>query len=303
MLDLTGSAQPVWALLPVICGSSTLPRLKALRIGDHQPQWEIPGFERILSPSILWPDWVAAKHIAQAFTQLQVLGLGYCDIKGSVDIEDVELLFANCTELRHLDLSMIMTFVDFSPAVAFLGAQLESLAVHGLAFDQNALELLPVQCPGLTALSLHRCHFNVAHMRRALSRLPQLQMLGLVGHVFNNRIWDIDLGAAEIDDIMYLVEQCPQLTGLSLEGCGYENDQLLRALPALPLLTKLNIAAPKTQRLHQAKLVRDVLQQCAKLTCLTVVGVVQADGLNYPVGTTLHCLHCIETTLVWLYLS
>ena len=170
-----------------------------------------------------------------------------------------------------------MTFVDFSPAVPLLGAQLESLAVHGLAFDQHALERLPLQCPGLTALSLRRCHFNPAHMRLALSRLAQLQTLGLVGHEFDD----------SLDDIRYMVEQCPQLTGLSLEGSGYDNNQLLCALPPLPLLTRLNIAAPKMQRLHWAKLVRDVLQQCARLTCLTVAGCTivhtDADGWLDPV--------------------
>jgi len=152
--------------------------------------------------------------------------------------------------------------------------------VHGLSFSDVALQQLPVQCPGLTAISLRSCSFNDGVMGLVMGRLKQLEFLGLLEHTFIDWV-------EEHDSMVQLVQQCPQLSALSVEASVYDDEQLFLALAQLPNLCRLSVAdrdctefphsyghVPTAEEM--TTFIRSVLLLSPRLRCLNVAG--NTDG-------------------------
>ena len=59
----------------------------------------------------------ALSFLAKSFPTLTALDVGYASVQRGVSFEEVDLLCRRCDRLRHLDLSMVMTYVDFTPCL------------------------------------------------------------------------------------------------------------------------------------------------------------------------------------------
>jgi len=124
-----------------------LPRLRVLRLGAPSTR---RGF-----------GWAYERGqlgaIGRAFPTLTALDVGYASFMGGVSYADVDELVTHCKGMQHLDLSMVMTYMDFGPALRILATKaphLRSLATHGLVLPTNALLELAAGCP-----RLERVHF------------------------------------------------------------------------------------------------------------------------------------------------
>ena len=116
------------------------------------------------------------------FPTLTALDLGYATVEGGVQPSDVGALCTKCAELRHLDLSMVMTYVDFGPALRLLAAHaphLTSLAIDGLATPADDLLLFGQCCTQLTTLFLLSCRYSVAGLAAFLAAATRLTTLDL----------------------------------------------------------------------------------------------------------------------------
>ena len=144
-LDLTGIGPGV--LSELLSHSHTLDQLRVLRLGEASNQ-HIFG-------------WTFRKGslgaIGRAFPGLTALDVGYANFSGGVSFEDVEHLVVACKQMQHLDLSQVMTYMDFGPALQTLARKapnLRSLATHGLILPTPQLLELATGCP-----LLERVHF------------------------------------------------------------------------------------------------------------------------------------------------
>ena len=148
-LDLTGLGP---ALIPALEGLE-LPHLELLRVGH-----EVPGERRAGELQHLPPN--ALSSLAKSFPTLTALDVGYASVQRGVSFEEVDLLCRRCDRLRHLDLSMVMTYVDFTPCLLTLSKhapQLISLAIHGLEMQSYALLAFGIGCPLLARVYFRHC--------------------------------------------------------------------------------------------------------------------------------------------------
>ena len=109
-----------------------LPRLRILRLGAPSSR---DGFGWAYERAQLGA-------IGRAFPALTALDAGYANFAGGVSYADVDELVTHCRGMQHLDLSMVMTYMDFGPALRILAAKapsLRSLATHGLVLPTYAL--------------------------------------------------------------------------------------------------------------------------------------------------------------------
>ena len=178
-LDLTGLGP---ALIPALEGLE-LPHLELLRVGH-----EVPGERRAGELQHLPPN--ALSSLAKSFPTLTALDVGYASVQRGVSFEEVDLLCRRCDRLRHLDLSMVMTYVDFTPCLLTSSIcmhvlttaprsspqvmtyvdftpclltlskhapQLVSLAIHGLEMQSFALLAFGIGCPLLVRVYFRHC--------------------------------------------------------------------------------------------------------------------------------------------------
>ena len=102
----------------------------------------------------------ALSFLAKSFPTLTALDVGYASVQRGVSFEEVDLLCRRCDRLRHLDLSMVMTYVDFTPCLLTLSKhapQLVSLAIHGLEMQSFALLAFGIGCPLLVRVYFRHC--------------------------------------------------------------------------------------------------------------------------------------------------
>eukprot|EP00929_Paragymnodinium_shiwhaense_P072568 TRINITY_DN36834_c0_g1_i1.p1 TRINITY_DN36834_c0_g1~~TRINITY_DN36834_c0_g1_i1.p1 ORF type:complete len:471 (-),score=99.01 TRINITY_DN36834_c0_g1_i1:335-1747(-) len=88
-------------------------------------------------------------QLAEVAPKLEVLNVRYSQSQGGLDYPHLEVLLRKCSRLRHLDLTMVMTWRDFNPVLEMLGEllpELESLAAgggllpHGLTINRQVLD-------------------------------------------------------------------------------------------------------------------------------------------------------------------
>ena len=106
----------------------------------------------------------ALGELGVAFPTLTGLDVGYASFIGGVSFADVERLLTSARSLQHLDLSQVMTYIDFGPALRLLARHasgLRSLATHGLMLPHARLLELAHACP-----QLERLHLVAMHRRR-----------------------------------------------------------------------------------------------------------------------------------------
>lgn len=144
-LDLTGVGPGVMAALL----QQELPLLRVLRLGAASSRngfgWE---YERSQLGSV-----------GKAFPGLTALDVGYASFVDGVSSADVDTLVTHCKGMQHLDLSMVMSYMDFGPALRILAQKapnLRSLATHGLVLPMHALLELAAGCPLLERAHLVR---------------------------------------------------------------------------------------------------------------------------------------------------
>ena len=132
----------------------------------------------------------ALSFLAKSFPTLTALDVGYASVQRGVSFEEVDLLCRRCDRLRHLDLSMVMTYVDFTPCLLTSSIcmhvlttaprsspqvmtyvdftpclltlskhapQLVSLAIHGLEMQSFALLAFGIGCPLLVRVYFRHC--------------------------------------------------------------------------------------------------------------------------------------------------
>ena len=154
-----------------------LPCLVQLQLGHQGGQSCRQTEQRPLScRATLLPD------LGSAFPTLTALDIGCLEVAGGVGCEHLAALCTRCKQLRHLDLSRVMTHVDFGPALQTLamGArQLCSLAIHGLVVPASGLELLAQHCPQLSTIFLVHCKYTTAALREFLFAAHRLTALDL----------------------------------------------------------------------------------------------------------------------------
>ena len=169
-MDLRGLAPAVLETLL----SLELPSLLQLRCGngDH------PDFNDLLT----WPAALLPR-VSEAFPTLVALDVAYATTTRGVSYADVEALCRRCT-IRHLDLSQVMTYVDFGYPLLILGRlapQLRSLAVHGLLLPDEALAKFATGCPHLHRLKLIASRYSndgLGSLLRAARELVHLNLSG-----------------------------------------------------------------------------------------------------------------------------
>ena len=114
--------------------------------------------------------------IGRAFPALTALDAGYANFAGGVSYADVDELVTHCRGMQHLDLSMVMTYMDFGPALRILAAKapsLRSLATHGLVLPTYALaaHTICIATHGLVlptyALAAHTICTSTIHQHHA----------------------------------------------------------------------------------------------------------------------------------------
>ena len=182
-LDLTGLAPAVLLDLLTI----DLPRLQLLRVGVEVPStktWEEA-----------WPADILST-LSAAFPTLTALDVGYADVADGVSYNEVERLCDGCPRLRHLDLSMVMTYRDFSPCLLTLSRKaphLTSLAIHGLQLQASGLEAFAEGCPLLTRLHFVRCMYTAQGLLGLLRKAHRLQ--------------ELDLSLGNLDEDVELLEE------------------------------------------------------------------------------------------------
>ena len=145
-LDLTGIGALVLSSLLTL----DLPNLVRLRIGEELPSTQVCAQFREYPSDLL--SLLGAK-----FPTLTALDIGYAPVKDGVSFDEIAHLCTLCQNLQHLDLSMVMRFRNFGPALKILGQlapNLRSLAIHGLALPGDALSQFAQGC-----LCLERVHF------------------------------------------------------------------------------------------------------------------------------------------------
>ena len=94
-----------------------LPLLRVLRLGfcNRQHRGRPHGF------GWQYPQGQLG-GIGKAFPRLTALDVGYACFEGGVTFADLDALVSSCKGLEHLDLSQVMTYLDFGPALRILAA-------------------------------------------------------------------------------------------------------------------------------------------------------------------------------------
>ena len=155
VLDARGVVAPRVILTAL---SVDLPALRVLRCGDTAAR----AAERRLAdqPFAPWPDALLAR-LGAALPALDAVDVAYARTPRGVSYADVGALLERAGgRLRHLDLSQVMTYVDFGPALRALGAhapELRSLAVHGLTLPDAELDAFANGCARLRRVHFVRC--------------------------------------------------------------------------------------------------------------------------------------------------
>ena len=171
-LDLTGLGPIV--LPALVC--LDLPVLQLLRLGSERPSgaWadahSEPWHKNTLS------------LLGVCFPTLTGLDIGYANVRGGVSFEEVETLATCCEGLRHLDLSMVMTYRDFSPSLVSLSKQapnLTSLAIHGLNLQTHALETFARGCAQLARVHFVHCGYSATGLAAFLRGAKRLRDIDL----------------------------------------------------------------------------------------------------------------------------
>jgi hypothetical protein len=126
------------------------PRLRDLRVGQRQTHQAGGATAR-----------VPVSTIARLCPRLASFDASYVSFAGGVDFDEAKIFARRLgATLVALDLSMCMTWVDFDPVLADLGAsatQLRALAVHGLRLSDAGLTVLGDGCRKLRRLHLVGC--------------------------------------------------------------------------------------------------------------------------------------------------
>ena len=126
------------------------PRLRDLRVGQRQTHQAGGATAR-----------VPVSTIARLCPRLASFDASYVSFAGGVDFDEAKIFARRLGDtLVALDLSMCMTWMDFDPVLADLGAsatQLRALAVHGLRLSDAGLTVLGDGCRKLRRLHLVGC--------------------------------------------------------------------------------------------------------------------------------------------------
>ena len=144
-----------------------LDQLLLLRVGECRDSSPHPSVRAGDFPIGPWPAGVTVDEIGGALPSLTALDVGFAECR-PVNIVDLQRLLIAKNDrnvhLRHLDLSQVMAYMDFDPAVYALaeGApQLESLAIFGLHVSDDALRTLG-QMSQLSTCHLVACSNHTA---------------------------------------------------------------------------------------------------------------------------------------------
>lgn len=154
-----------------------LDQLLLLRVGECRDSHGagITRPHRSVLDCARWPAGVTVDEIGGALPSLTALDMGFAECR-PVNIVDLQRLLLSNTvrprtfqnhrdvQLRHLDLSQVMAYMDFDPGVHALaeGApQLESLAIFGLHVSDDALRTLG-QMSQLSTCHLVACSNHTA---------------------------------------------------------------------------------------------------------------------------------------------
>ena len=140
-LDLTGVGYGMFTQLTML----ELPRLRVLRMGEA-------GMEANLG----WRyEAGRLEKLGRAFPTLTALDIGYANFSGGVSFASLQALLQAAPGIEHLDLSQVMTYIDFGPALTILAShapKLRSLAVHGLSLPPDEMLSMARGCPNLERL-------------------------------------------------------------------------------------------------------------------------------------------------------
>jgi len=127
-------------------------------------------------PHVMLPD------LGRACPALEGLDAGYAPWLQGISHDDVRSFVSTCRSICHLDLSMVMLMRDFCPVAKILAKApcLESLAIHGLHLNDDALWQLCAD-GRLQRLRLMDCFgFTSAGLHAALARLPRLSCICII---------------------------------------------------------------------------------------------------------------------------
>ena len=212
-LDLSGVGPGVMNTLLSHC-AHVLPRLRILRLGAPSSR---NGFGWAYERSQLGA-------IGPAFPGLTALDVGYADFVGGVSYADVDELVTDCKGMEHLDLSGVMTYMDFGPALRILAnkaPKLRSLATHGLVLPQHSLLELAAGCP-----LLERAHF-VRWMGDYNHLVPRVDYLEIF-RAFSSLVHlDVSGGVAPQAQLLTWLDERQQsgrpVQSLVVHGCYFED--------------------------------------------------------------------------------
>ena len=143
-LDLSGVGPGAMSTLLAM----DLPQLRLLRLGNLDTDTNF-GWIYERGPTLAL--------VGRAFPTLTALDAGYGRFAEGVGFAELDELLKHARGMAHLDLSMVMTYVDFGRGLASLSHRapnLRSLAVHGLYLPPDALLLFAAGCPLLERLHL-----------------------------------------------------------------------------------------------------------------------------------------------------
>ena len=158
-----------------------LPALRVLRCGDTAARAAKNMADDPFAP---WPDALLAR-LGAALPALDALDVAYARTKEGVSYNDVGALLERAGgRLRHLDLSQVMTYINFGPALRALGAnapELRSLAVHGLSLPDAELDAFARGCARLRRVHFVRCELSARGFRLFLREARSLLHVDLSG--------------------------------------------------------------------------------------------------------------------------
>ena len=165
-----------------------LPCLAVLQCGDCDAH-ALSGQADVTWPNDLLP------RLSAAFPSLVGLDVAHMITSRGVSYADVGSLCQNLHSLQHLDLSQVMTFVDFGLGLITLAARapsLRSLAIQGLHTPDAPLLQLGTHCTLLRRLNLIHCKYTpkgLGAFLRVASNLAHLDLSGGVAPTAELREW------------------------------------------------------------------------------------------------------------------
>jgi hypothetical protein len=255
-LDLTGVGP---AVLPYLVHLELLV-LQLIRIGYA----ESPGQSR-QSWEREWPANTLSM-LAGSFPTLTDVDIGHAHVHHGVSFDEVDQLCRRCEGLRHLDLSMVMTYVDFTPCLltlSNLAPRLVSLAIDGLFMETDALKAFGVGCPLLERVHFRHCCFRspegLIAFLRAARKLRVLDVSFAHWH---------DAGEEEEEEVMDVLNHW-------LDGAQILKSRLYTSMKALTFenILHLRISCRGRGRPVKRRTAATCVRHISRITCAARVNV------------------------------